>query len=873
MSAQIPPRPSLPTIPSARLAIPCSVSLPSLRPKFMTTSSPLASGARGSTPADLQSHLYTSFLQRKTADVALRIRGSWNAVYKLHRVILIQAGFFQSLFTSGFIESNAKLSSHHRGPDVIDIVFDDPNITRAAFEVCIARLYGGGPPLHISPALVPTPSQPLTPACSFTQTVPASALPDGHHPASPRFLLSLLATAVFLSMPSVATHALTAVLRTVGPHTAVRYLGFATGRGIGEPDADEPEAAVGLEGVAELELEMAAEDNDGQGTVRERRRDTAAGGDAEVKKEDPAEWESEWESGSDEPHGAGVGARGAPGCFYGAVSDKVGEAAACWLSRWGADILQWEEQMTGRMGTQEGALWSPTSIGRSRAGTVPSRFTDESFLVVGSMRIYEQKRGPPMVWRRGGLSARWVRGLLSSDSLFVRGEKERYDMAKTVVEMRRRAAKDAGLERDDEEEREWTELFSTGIYYANMAMDDLIVISQETSQVAGQPYVPIAVLQSAHWNQAVLRHHITARPTSGSSSPSTSPSVRDKELGIMTATADLSPSPDADTPYYPVPADASMRIGDSTGIDGASMDQLFDPASSDASAGKKSAPSSEANFFGLQQQRFPASACANAGIAKWTACPPFRFAVEFWDVDALKEKSRLHSHTVWYAGSLYNVYVQVVRKKGVQLGVYLHRQSSVDPIPPSSAPSLLVSGVHSPSTPAHGERPGHRSAASVSSPHTAPSYAAHSHNNSRSTTPVSAPNTPVLSSSLPTGLAHISTANVSTTGSLASTAVSHTLPATAPPVMPQQPYRDPRPAVSAYFAIACASATGASITRFTSAPDVFSVSQSWGWKSSSLRTEEYLEVGPNGQPVGGETGVLPGRREVSLRATVVLGVV
>ncbi|TBU48693.1 hypothetical protein BD309DRAFT_247440 [Dichomitus squalens] len=80
-------------------------------------------------PNDLQSHLYASFLQRKTADVALRISGSWHAIYRLHRVILIQAGFFQSLFTSGFSES--KSSSYRMRPDYIDIVFDDPNITRA----------------------------------------------------------------------------------------------------------------------------------------------------------------------------------------------------------------------------------------------------------------------------------------------------------------------------------------------------------------------------------------------------------------------------------------------------------------------------------------------------------------------------------------------------------------------------------------------------------------------------------------------------------------------------------------------------------------------------------------------------------------------
>ena len=61
----------------------------SLRANVMT-SPPPTSPSRPS-PGDLQSHLYASFLQRKTADVALRISGSWHAVYKLHRVILIQA--------------------------------------------------------------------------------------------------------------------------------------------------------------------------------------------------------------------------------------------------------------------------------------------------------------------------------------------------------------------------------------------------------------------------------------------------------------------------------------------------------------------------------------------------------------------------------------------------------------------------------------------------------------------------------------------------------------------------------------------------------------------------------------------------------------
>ena len=42
-------------------------------------------------PVDLQSHLYASLLEARTADVVLRVSGTWKAVYRLHRVVLIQA--------------------------------------------------------------------------------------------------------------------------------------------------------------------------------------------------------------------------------------------------------------------------------------------------------------------------------------------------------------------------------------------------------------------------------------------------------------------------------------------------------------------------------------------------------------------------------------------------------------------------------------------------------------------------------------------------------------------------------------------------------------------------------------------------------------
>ncbi|PCH33202.1 hypothetical protein WOLCODRAFT_134995 [Wolfiporia cocos MD-104 SS10] len=768
-------------------------------------------------------------------------------------------------------------------------------------------------------------------------------------------------------MPAVAAQALHAVLRTVGPHTAVRYLGFATGRGIGGADdaewegasGDARQAAVGLEGVAEAvdaeEESMAQEgegrmerENDGdergereergKGKGKERERERAReslladklntldvpasrpepmsisaettptdSAPSSPRKECPApvsdtDTDSEMELATDEHAPAHASVRSLalpePHYYYGAFSDKVGEAAACWLARWGLDILQYELELRAGQGAGAGASahvkWetSASTSGqgegktamRKRTATAPSRFPDSvgggSTSASGSSsgsgggwqrgREKEKLAEPvvPVVWRPGGLSARWVRGLLSSDAFFVHGERERYDVAKTVVEMRRAE----GL--DEADEQEWEELFRSGIYYENMVLDDLMAIARDVSPTTGRTYVPIAVLQSAHWNQDVLRHRITAKRPGGSSPP-TSPTTRDKELGITLTASDVVARPDRDTPLYPVTGDASTRIGDSTGIDGASTDQPFElAASSSTDSSKKGAPTCEANFFGLQQQRVAAADIAAGAQGKWTAHPPFRFAVEFWDVDALKEKNRLHSHTVWYAGSLYNVYVQVVRKKGVQLGVYLHRQSTVDPLPPCSAPSAVATraltagaGAGQPPASAHQTRPASGSVSTPQRPtsaHSSPQNATFSAPGlpflplSRSTTPVSTA-AAAVAGSLPS-------ASSSTT--LNTPAAANTLPATAPPAGPQQPYRDPRQAVSAYFAIACASATGASLTRFVSAPDVFAVSQSWGWKSSSLRTEEYIDVGADsGQNAG------PPGREVSLRVTVVLGVV
>lgn len=499
-------------------------------------------------------------------------------------------------------------------------------------------------------------------------------------------------------------------------------------------------------------------------------------------------------------------------------------------------------------------------ISRPRAETSPA--TDEPSPTIPH-RV-------PLIWARGGLTSTWIRELVSSDALFVKGERERYDLARTVVELRRRQ----GI--DEEEERDWDIMFRDGIYYTNMVpwspacparlanvswqlVDDIIAISQDISPTTGRPFVPISVLQDAHWTQSLLRCNITAGPRRNSS-PTSSPSPRDKELGICVSTAEilsrLSDSPEQHTTinekykvYYPVAQDSSLRIGDSNGIEGASMDQLFDlPAPTDRKSLSRAA-TSETNFFGLKAERKTAVDCVASdatGKARWSPYPPCRFAVEFWDIDSLKEKSRLHSHTIWYAGNLFNVYVQVVRKKGIQLGMYLHRQSSVDPVPAPSAP--VQTGIR-------GEHNHNRVPSPPQQIHSSVSSSTLRHSPSmqpvRSGTPSSPPST--------------------SSGHTTYQSTGNAIPATAPPVSPLQPYRDPRSSVSAYFSISCTSTTGSSITRFTSVPDVFSVSQSWGWKSSSLRSEEMGEVrGADGQPI---KSPVPAPKELSLRATVVLGVV
>lgn len=105
-------------------------------------------------------------------------------------------------------------------------------------------------------------------------------------------------------------------------------------------------------------------------------------------------------------------------------------------------------------------------------------------------------------------------------------------------------------------------------------------------------------------------------------------------------------------------------------------------------------PHSEKTYFGLSRQCRLLSDLVSSPPqpsqveTKWSNVEPFRFSVEFWDVQNLIERERTYSTTHFFGGNWFNVYVQTIRRKekGLQLGVYLHRQSPGEPFPVPSSP-------------------------------------------------------------------------------------------------------------------------------------------------------------------------------------------
>ncbi|KAF2136467.1 uncharacterized protein K452DRAFT_237455 [Aplosporella prunicola CBS 121167] len=273
----------------------------------------------------------------------------------------------------------------------------------------------------------------------------------------------------------------------------------------------------------------------------------------------------------------------------------------------------------------------------------------------------------------------------------------------------------------------------------------------------------------------------------------------------------------------------------------------------------------------------------------YTNFPPFRFAAEFPNPRLLKEKKRVYSRTVFYAGSLWNIYIQKVRSaKNPQLGVYLHRAkeyatddsigtnstgfsaASVDErIGQLERDMLLRSGsqIH--------RRRGSRSRRAQQIATAMIGVGPEDDNASSSGDPdisVMSDNfapqprrreEPVFTTNMPDWMrpqfsdssddesdggssdeaapmlrgnnaASDSTSNLNDMSSSKYSESGTTK--TERPTIP--PYIDGRPTIKTYFKIYSPSKGGRLLSVYESAPDKFNFSQSWGWKSSTLMLDD-----------------------------------
>ncbi|KAI8931722.1 hypothetical protein NX059_011365 [Plenodomus lindquistii] len=501
-------------------------------------------------------------------------------------------------------------------------------------------------------------------------------------------------------------------------------------------------------------------------------------------------------------------------------------------------------------------------------------------------------------------------------------------------------------------------LLDEGIHYIHMEFEQLEYI-KNARDIFGLPVMPERVISNALWQQLALRQRVlnteeTAQELGLVKSPpepevtnvATKTGSDAKAKGKQTAAPvedDFGPESDSwdgngkPRKFWIPSSDCNIVLGN--GADpvvttsnsfqrhASRLSATIQPEDAQWATDFASTPSTFTNPNARMDftQRPISAGGGNAGQPKpiaYTEYPPFRFSAEFPNPRFLKEKKRVYSRTVSYAGSLWNIYIQKVRSaKNVQLGVYLHRakeregdeashtnslnqqnNTSVDErIGQLEREMLMRSERHDrrrsarafADATAEEDTSGSGGDADASLPSAGlqnPLFAAHNSLSRRrdtrfsrttprvttgfqfanpSTSPPSATH-PLSTYAHPhdTDLSSSSSSdedddpihpNPSRTTRLQSRTLSPTLP----------PYIDGRPTIKTYFKIYSPSKGGRMLSIYESAPDRFNFSQSWGWKSSTLMLDEVgvgiAEEGAAGAGVGMKRG--DGR----LRFMVVIG--
>lgn len=249
-------------------------------------------------------------------------------------------------------------------------------------------------------------------------------------------------------------------------------------------------------------------------------------------------------------------------------------------------------------------------------------------------------------------------------------------------------------------------LLDEGIHYIHMEYEQLEFI-RKSRDVFGLPVLPEKVISNALWQQLALRQRVLmaedsaqelgiAKPAPEPAAVAQRPSSKGKQRASSFIEDDESetgsgswdgnskprkfwiPSSDCNI-VLGNGADPVVTTSNSFQRHASRLSATLQPEDAQWATDFASSPSTMMNpNTRTDYPGRPISAGGgNAGQPKpiaYTEFPPFRFSAEFPNPRFLKEKKRVYSRTVSYAGSLWNIYIQKVRSaKNVQLGVYLHR--------------------------------------------------------------------------------------------------------------------------------------------------------------------------------------------------------
>ncbi|KAK9451742.1 uncharacterized protein V1518DRAFT_436308 [Limtongia smithiae] len=369
-----------------------------------------------------------------------------------------------------------------------------------------------------------------------------------------------------------------------------------------------------------------------------------------------------------------------------------------------------------------------------------------------------------------------------------------------------------------------------GIHYAHFTFEQVQELDSMTD-ISGQRVVSSETLRDAVWTSLLLRQNIlSCAPENGS-------------LGFL----NRGPLPAADSngrrPAYIIPASDETTVG-------------VGASSSVFQSGLVTSKTLIGSSDDEEEEE-----------VSWTQFPPYRFSLEFRNVSKLREDKRVYSNTIWYAGSYWNVYIQKVkqRKSVVQMGVYLHRARSANPQPALDS-AVTVSGMteqQDGNTNRQSLLEDDITALTTDNPFSDLWLRGTPLDDTTSIMSTTTTTTTTLQSESPSTTLHGGSRPLSV--KFSSTRPQGTTGAAASPVSAMPEYQDMRPKISTYFEIFTQSRRGKhAITCFSSSPDMFSFSQSWGWKSTTLcaSIDEQQQLATEGQ---GDDA------EVNLKFMIVLG--